>query len=477
MTNQCDNIANNHHDFSYMGVKDDYGTIFFFHHPLSCGQFFTMNSLKNRNLNENPIRILVFPCGSEIGLEIHRSLCWCKHFILIGGSSSTSNHGKFLYKNYIDGLPFYYDDHFINGINENIKEHQIEFIYPANDDVQLMLMQNKKQLLCEVISPPFNTCEICRSKLKTYQYFKHILDVPQIFNANNIDAYPVFLKPDKGQGSEGIHIANSKGDAEFYLSKNPDLLILENLPGKEYTIDCFTDSQGVLRGAYPRLRSRIKRGISVETFPVDNPKFIRIANKINDNLQMRGAWFFQVKESEDGIFKLMEIAPRVAGSMGLIRNRGANLPMLSVYDRLGIEVNIQISQHNLVMDRALDNRFQTKLDFKHVYIDLDDTLIVEGGVNTTLVTFLFQCINESKPLHLITRNNDDITDILVKYRLTSLFDEVIQIVENQTKAEKITHTNAIFIDDSFQERMHVSETLNIPTFDLYSINSLIDYRR
>jgi hypothetical protein len=31
--------------------------------------------------------VLVFPCGSEIGLEIHKSLSYSTHFTLVGGSS------------------------------------------------------------------------------------------------------------------------------------------------------------------------------------------------------------------------------------------------------------------------------------------------------------------------------------------------------------------------------------------------------
>ncbi len=436
-----------------------------------------MNMKNNRNLNENPLNVLVFPCGSEIGLEIHRSLCWCKHLNLIGGSSSASNHGKYLFKNYIDGFPFYYDDDFISGINEIVDEHQVDLIYPANDDVQWVLMKNENQLNCGVISPPFNTCEICRSKLNTYNHFRQIISTPEIYDRDSIEKFPVFLKPDRGQGSEGVHIAKTLEEVEFYLSKNSNLLILEHLPGKEYTIDCFTDCRGTLRGIFPRLRARIKRGISVETFPVENPQIDTIAQNINNNLQMRGAWFFQVKEAEDGSLKLMEIAPRVAGSMGLIRSQGVNLPLLSVYDKLGLDVNLKLTQSDLVMDRALDNRYKTNLDYQHVYVDLDDTLILEGKVNTTLIAFLFQCINKGKQLRLITRNKNDVKQVLTQYHLASLFDEIIQITEGQSKVQMMTHTNAIFIDDSFEERLNVAKTLNIPTFDLYSIRSLIDDRR
>ena len=39
--------------------------------------------------------ILVFPCGSEIALEIYRSLRYSTHFKLIG-ANSLDDHGKFV---------------------------------------------------------------------------------------------------------------------------------------------------------------------------------------------------------------------------------------------------------------------------------------------------------------------------------------------------------------------------------------------
>ena len=49
--------------------------------------------------------VLVFPCGSEIGLEVNRALANSTHFKLYGGNS-VDDHGKFVYKNYISGIPF-----------------------------------------------------------------------------------------------------------------------------------------------------------------------------------------------------------------------------------------------------------------------------------------------------------------------------------------------------------------------------------
>jgi hypothetical protein len=429
------------------------------------------------DLNRNPKRILVFPCGSEIGLEIHRALCWNKHFQLIGASSSGANHGKYVFKYYIDGLPFHDDPGFVEAVNDLVTAERIDLIFPANDDVQLRLAKNADRLACDLISSPYETCEICRSKAKTYRFFEGVVNVPRIYQRDEVTDYPVFLKPDSGQGSEGVHLAGDEEELDFYLTRNPDLLILENLPGEEYTVDCFTDRHGVLRGAFPRQRARIKRGISVTTYPVQDPAFLAFAKRINQKLDLRGVWFFQVKEDEHGKLTLMEIASRVAGSMGLTRNLGANLPLLSIYDRLGLDVNFQLTSHDLVMDRAFNNCFMTDLDYGHVYVDLDDTLVVDGEVNPMLAAFLFQCRNRGIPLHLITRNPNDVPALLREHGLSALFEEVIQVERGQEKAPLMTHTDAIFIDDSFQERARVTRALGIPGFDLDAVESLLDNRR
>ncbi len=58
-------------------------------------------------------RILVFPCGSEVGLELHRSLSCSTHLELYGASSA-ADHGEFVYRNYVGGLPYVDEAGFID---------------------------------------------------------------------------------------------------------------------------------------------------------------------------------------------------------------------------------------------------------------------------------------------------------------------------------------------------------------------------
>ncbi|MBT0663401.1 ATP-grasp domain-containing protein [Geobacter pelophilus] len=413
----------------------------------------------------NQVNVLVFPCGSEIGLEIYNSLKYSIHVSLYGASSVVSNHGKYVYDNYTDGLPYVDSPEFLDRINALIDGNKIDYVFPAHDSVLLKLSNERQGLHAHLITSPQETCAICRSKKATYEKFNALLPVPTVYTMDAIDSIlPVFMKPDVGQGSKGTHLAVSRGEAEFYLAKDPTLLMLEYLPGKEYTVDCFSDRNGTLRFAGARERIRISNGISVDTKPIVNDTFKRLATIINDNLCFRGAWFFQVKENWAGDLTLLEVAPRIAGSMGLYRSLGVNFALLSLFDAQGLDVDIMINSYGIEMDRALANRYHTDLKFEHVYIDLDDCIIKGGRVNPLIVAFLYQCIADSIKIHLITRHNGELKATLVQYRLDALFDTITHLNREDLKSSYLKERNAIFIDDSFSERREINKALGIPVF-------------
>jgi predicted ATP-grasp superfamily ATP-dependent carboligase len=431
-------------------------------------------------MTKKPLNILVFPCGSEIGLEIYNSLKWSS-FINLFGASSASDHGEYVYKNYIGNLPMVESEDFITRLNKVIDKYKIDFIFPAHDSVVLKLAENQSAIGCQVITSPVETCKICRSKKQTYETLKSVVRVPRVYNSKKKDLkFPLFLKPEVGQGSKGIFKALNAKDVEFYLEKDLTLLLLEYLPGREFTVDCLTDRYGQLSVIAPRERLRVINGISVKSKPISDKRVIDIASKINQKLKFRGAWFFQLKESADNELVLMEVAPRIAGTMGLTRVRGINLALLSIFDRLNLDINIINNHYKIEIDRALISRYNIELDYKKVYIDLDDTLIVKGEVNPWIVTFLYQSLNKEKEIHIISRHkqrfNEDTQEFLIAHKLASFSELVIDVPQDREKYEYIDANEAIFIDDSFSERNKVFKKLNIPVFDVSSIEALLDWR-
>ena len=417
--------------------------------------------------------ILVFPCGSEIGLELKRALKHSIHFELFG-ASTMHDHGEYVFENYIHGVPFVDSDNFIDYINKIVDEYKIDLIFPAHDSVVLKLAQNRHKLHCDVITSDANVCEIARSKKKTYETLDGVIPVPKMYDTDNIPCYPVFLKPDVGQGSKGCLIAKNENDVSNAIAKDPSLLILEYLPGAEYTIDCFSDYNGNLLYAQGRQRARILNGISVRSMPVDKPEFADYAKKIAAKIPFNGAWFFQVKERANGELALLEIAPRIAGTMALSRLRGVNLPILSCFNALKMPVSIQKNQYDLEIDRALENKFKLTIEYDAVYTDFDDCLIINGKVNTSLVAFLYQARNNNKKIILITKHKNESIDVaLERYRLNQIFDEVIHLTDEDEKYMYITSEKSIFIDDSFAERKRVADNLGIPVFAPDMIDELV----
>src|SRR4030067_1320385 len=287
-------------------------------------------------------------------------------------------------------------------------------------------------------------------------------------------SFPIFLKPDAGQGTKGTYKANTIKEYEFYFKKDPTLLALEYLPGKEYTVDCFTDKNGTLLFAAGRERTRIYNGIRVNSKPVTDARFQEIAEIINKTLSFQGVWFYQVKERSNGELVLMEIAPRIAGTMALFRADGVNFIQLSLFDRMGIGISILRNNLDIEIDRALFSRFLIKNDYTCIYIDFDDTIIVNNSVNTNIMKFLYQSRNIRKKIVLLSKHKHDIKESLKKFAISELlFDEIIVLNENDKKCDCIANMNSVFIDDSFAERKQVFDKLHIPVFALDAVESLL----
>jgi len=420
-----------------------------------------------------PKNVLVFPAGTEIGLEIYKALRYSKDFLVFGSSSEDSNHARFLFDNYIEKLPFINEKKYFSYLNEVIKKYKIDFIYPAHDEVLLRLSQCQNKINAKVIASEYKICKLCRSKKATYNFLKDKVKVPKIFNDIDKVNFPVFLKPDKSQGSRGTYKANNKQEANFFLKKDPSLLILEYLPGKEYTVDCFTDYKGRLRFIGARERIRIDRGISVNSKPFKSKKIKDVANIINNNLNLCGAWFFQLKKGNLGKFKLLEIGPRIAGTMTLYRHLGINFPLLSLYNIMGKNTELILNNYKIELDRPLASYFKTNITYENVYIDWDDCLFIKGKLNTQLMALIFQCHNESKNVFILSRSNDNVISLTKKLKIYSLFKKVIIIKNSEKKSDYIKSKNSIFIDDSFSERYDVHNSLKIPVFDLDTIDLLL----
>lgn len=426
--------------------------------------------------------ILVFPCGSEIALEVYRAVNHSTHFNLIG-ANSIEDHGQFVFENYIGGLPFITAPDFLEKFKQIIRENNIDAIYPAMDTVIELLKSNEDFFGCKVVSSPIETTQICLSKSKTYKVLEDVVKVPRTYTANELvkagGMFPVFAKPDIGYGSRGAKKISSIEDLKAHLALYPSCILSEFLPGKEYTVDCFSSNNGNLLFAAARERCRIMNGISVNTKPVKEnaEEFMDFAKRINSAIKFNGAWFYQVKRDANGSLTLLEIASRFGGSSSLFRAQGINFALMSLFDAFDIPVSVLRNGYDVVMDRALDNKYKLDLKYSEVFVDFDDCIYLEKKfVNDALMAFLYRCVNNGIKVTLLSRHDDEklgkLDELLDKLRIRQVFDRIIHLNPSQKKIDSIDNTDSIFIDDSFAERKAVADKFNIPVFSLDMIEAL-----
>ena len=239
------------------------------------------------------------------------------------------------------------------------------------------------------------------------------------------------------------------------------------------------DAEGKLVFSSGRERSRIRMGTSMHAQAVPealDSLFCSYARSILSKIPIQGAWFFQMKEDREGMLRLLEIDVRIAGTMCYNRCRGINFPLLSLYIHYGLPISVMTNHVALSLDRSLQNRYIFQYEYDRVYVDLDDTLVFRGEVNTDLVKFIFQCLNKNKQVILISKHLGDKDEVLNKYRIGQLFSRIIWLEEEDAKYRYMQAEKSIYIDDSYSQREEVALRLNIPTFDSSMIECLFDER-
>jgi carbamoyl-phosphate synthase large subunit len=130
----------------------------------------------------------------------------------------------------------------------------------------------------------------------------------------------------------------------------PELLVMEYLPGKEYSVDVLAGNGEALI-VIPRLREKMKMGISFVGITDNHHEIIEYSRRIVNLLRLHGNIGFQFMLDKDGTPKIIECNPRVQGTIVLCTAAGINM----VYNAVKIALGEPIS------DKQEDIRWGVKM--------------------------------------------------------------------------------------------------------------------
>lgn len=169
----------------------------------------------------------------------------------------------------------------------------------------------------------------------------------------------VCVKAQEGSGSRGFRILSETSSRfETFLHEKPsagvvtlseminileepavfpELLVMEYLPGAEYSVDLLAD-QGRVLIACCRKSLRMENSIMLEAEIVENPSALALCTKVCEELKLDGNIGFDLRERSDGMPIIMECNPRITAGIPFFSMAGVNLPYLCVKKLLGEEI-------------------------------------------------------------------------------------------------------------------------------------------
>jgi carbamoyl-phosphate synthase large subunit len=297
-----------------------------------------------------------------------------KSFHVTTADANSNAVGKYLAEDF-ETIPPANDPGFVEALFNLCKKKNIHIILPLVTKELIPLSQHIKkfeEIGTKVLVSPAASLEIANNKSRLYEFlqwrgikipeFRIIETVEQFKNAVEELGYPqkaVCFKPSVSNGSRGFRIISEQMNeldllfnhkpTSTYLSINdavrilssgkfPELLISEYLPGEEYSIDCLANhGESVL--IVPRLRKRMINGISVEGEFIKDESIIDYCRQIIKELQLHGNIGIQVKKSSSDQFLILEINPRVQGTISAALGAGVNLPALAIKQELALPIS------------------------------------------------------------------------------------------------------------------------------------------
>ena len=267
------------------------------------------------------------------------------------------------------------DPAYVDALLEICKNEKIDVLLPIMS-VELNALAENRDRFAAVgtivsVSEPA-ALVVANDKRKLLDFMKKQgLPCADYYCVSNVDelrekaaklGYPekrVCVKATNSSGSRGFRILNSNASRfSMFLHEKPsagivrleelvqileeaerfpELLVMEYLPGVEYSVDLLADHGKTLVGCC-RKSLRMENSIMLDAEIVDAPEVLALCETVTAKLGLDGNIGFDLRERADGTPLIMECNPRITAGIPYFALAGINLPYLCIKYLLGEEL-------------------------------------------------------------------------------------------------------------------------------------------
>lgn len=298
-------------------------------------------------------RVLVLDGMWNKTLAVVRSLGESGAYVAVGETTrfATALFSRYASKTFVYPSPVLEPERFMEFLLSELKDGRYDLVIPTEFSTQQLLAKHRADIekFTGFPFPDLEEAENAHDKAFLMRFAaEHGYETPVTYfieSDSDIETlagelnYPVLIKPRASSGSRGIvRVDNKENFVEACCSvseKYPDPIVQELLPSSAasgYGVGALFNFKGEPRAAfvYRRLREYpVSGGPSTLRESVLNDEIKETALSLLKDLKWKGAAMVEFKiDPRDGKPKLLEINPRLWGSLELAVRSGVDIPYM-----------------------------------------------------------------------------------------------------------------------------------------------------
>ncbi len=209
------------------------------------------------------------------------------------------------------------DAGYVPALKELCERHRVGAVVPLTDlDLEVLAHARLAGHLPAVVPDP----EIARATFDKYE--SHLLlrrlglpSPPTVLPGEEVESFPVMVKPRRGSGARSIHHADDRAAAEFFVSYVPEPTMLQRfMRGPEFSIDCLSDLDGRCLNAIPRTMIESRGGESIKGTVIDDRELVDLGQRVVEALGVRGPCTVQAFRDEEVGLGITDVNTRFGGA-------------------------------------------------------------------------------------------------------------------------------------------------------------------
>ena len=288
-------------------------------------------------MSHKPLTVLVIAVGGNVSQGILKAIAHSSlHIRVIGADISPPQMGLYTVdRAYI--APWANESTFIPWLIDVCCKESVQAILSGSEAVlatlaaQKVTIEKKTGAICLVSDQ--SVMQIGDDKLDTCRWLQdHDFNFPQFAAAQDADAlqtlvadagFPLIAKPRTGGGARGLLEVHDQHDLNYVTGKS-NYIVQEYLSDdeSEYTVGCFCDKDGAIRGTIA-MRRNLLAGTTYRAFLGNFPKIQEEAERIAQALKPLGPCNIQLRQTARGPV-CFEINPRFSGTTPIRAHYGFN---------------------------------------------------------------------------------------------------------------------------------------------------------